>query len=155
MSFHSILKETRIRHLNLPPPHEAQPSERMESLLPELYHEHCECCLVTESGHLLGIITVRDILNKVIGVHTTLNQRACDIMTPDPTILTCDATIDEAVRAMSEGGYRHIPVVDQSGTPVAVLSARNIMQFIAECFPDDIGNLPPHLRQTLSDAEGA
>ena len=44
---------------------------------------------------------------------------------------------------MSVGGFRHVPVVNQRGFPVAVISVRDVVEFLVEAFPSEILNLPP------------
>ena len=44
---------------------------------------------------------------------------------------------------MEEGGYRHLPVVDEAGRPVGVLSVKRIVHYLAEHFPATTSNLPP------------
>ena len=52
---------------------------------------------------------------------------------------------------MSVGGYRHIPIVED-GRPVGVLSLRDIADFLAELFPEDVMNLPPDPAKAIADS---
>lgn len=51
---------------------------------------------------------------------------ARDVMTPDPITLTAQATIDEAADLLRERGIRHVPVVDQHGALIGMLSDRDL-----------------------------
>ena len=53
-----------------------------------------------------------------------------------------------------DGGYRHIPVVDDDGHQVGLLSSRVILSFIADQYPESVLNLPPRLHQVLTRPEG-
>jgi hypothetical protein len=44
---------------------------------------------------------------------------------------------------MSVDGYRHIPIVDRGGAAIGVLSIKDIVQFVVDCFPGAVLNLPP------------
>ena len=48
---------------------------------------------------------------------------------------------------MEDGGYRHLPVVDDSGRPVGVLSVKRIVHYLVEHFPSTIHNQPPDPNQ--------
>jgi CBS domain-containing protein len=43
---------------------------------------------------------------------------------------------------MSVGGFRHVPVVDESHHPVFVVSVSDIVEFLVEAFPREVLNLP-------------
>jgi CBS domain-containing protein len=56
---------------------------------------------------------------------------------------------------MVSGGYRHLPVVDEEGRPVGVLSVKQIMHYLVEHFPSTVYNLPPDPRVVPQEREGA
>ncbi len=49
--------------------------------------------------------------------------------------------VAEALQIMSVGGFRHVPVVDPAGRPVFLVSAKDVVEFLVESFPDEILNL--------------
>ena len=79
--------------------------------------------LVTDDDrHLLGIFTGRDAVCRVLAegrdpARTTL----ADVMTPNPDTMPPGNNAVEALRRMQDGGYRHIPVVE-NGQVVGVVS---------------------------------
>ena len=76
-------------------------------------------------------------------------------MTANPATVEPGAPIDEAVLWMEEGGYRHLPVVDDSGRPVGVLSVKRIVHYLVEHFPSTIYCLPPDPNVFPRQREGA
>jgi CBS domain-containing protein len=71
--------------------------------------------LVTdENGALVGIFTGRDAVARVLAegrsAHTT---HLGDVMTPNPDTLPVSASAIDALHLMSDGGYRHVPVVHE------------------------------------------
>ncbi|MEZ4289423.1 MAG: hypothetical protein R3E53_02370 [Myxococcota bacterium] len=68
--------------------------------------------------------------------------RLADVMTPDPESLRVDAKLAWALNMMSVGGFRHLPIVNEHGWPVFILSVRLIVDFLVESFPAEILNLP-------------
>lgn len=114
-----------------------------------------ECLLVTQDGFLVGILTERDILYKVLGRQVDLGARVDEFMTPRPDTLTPDDTVGEALALTDRGGYRHVPLVDGEGRPVALLRQQDVIAYLAEAFPEEILNLPPRPHQRMPGADGA
>lgn len=65
------------------------------------------------AGDVAGILSERDIV-YALAAHgaAAMDRRAGEVMTPDVTTAGFATTYDEAVRAMTEGRFRHMPVVD-------------------------------------------
>jgi CBS domain-containing protein len=100
--------------------------------------------LVADSDRLVGIFTERDVLTKIAGRGLDFNKIFVrDYMTRDPEALTGEHKVAYALNKMVIGGYRHVPIVDQAGRPMGMLSVRDIVEFIVEQFPQDVINLPP------------
>jgi CBS domain-containing protein len=76
-------------------------------------------------------------------------------MTPDPVCVRAKDPIRLAVRHMERGGYRHLPVVDEAGRPVGMLSVKRIVHFLVEHFPATVYNLPPDANGVAAEREGA
>jgi len=155
MSFHETLRATKVRHLNLPSPSTVDASATVEDAVRHMRTIRCACSLVVEDGKVIGIVTERDVLNKLVGRPALLSRSVREFMTPDPVTLSPEDTLDEAIRRMSEGGYRNLPVLDEHGKPIASLSAPMIIKFIVEHFPQDVYNLPPRPEQEIPTPEGA
>jgi CBS domain-containing protein len=77
--------------------------------------------LVTDGRRLLGIVTVRDITRKIVGEARSADRTQLSaIMTPSPVCADADDTPMTALRKMKEGGFRHLPVL-QDGKLVGLL----------------------------------
>ncbi|MCX7378856.1 MAG: CBS domain-containing protein [Alphaproteobacteria bacterium] len=65
------------------------------------------------AGDVAGILSERDIV-YALAAHgpAALARRAGEVMTADVITAGFATTYDEAVRAMTEGRFRHMPVVD-------------------------------------------
>jgi CBS domain-containing protein len=81
------------------------------------------CVVVVDAaGRLLGIFTGRDAVCRIGAAccdprATTLGEA----MTPAPAHLPAGAPAMDALRLMQDGGFRHVPLVDQ-GCVVGVVS---------------------------------
>jgi len=114
------------------------------------------CVLVEDGGKLIGIFTERDILTKLVGTGYDPAKVAIDgVMTRNPETLTPEDPIAFALQRMSVGGFRHLPLVDLGGHPVGILSVKDIVDYLAEHFPQEILNIPPEPGRQPRIPEGA
>jgi CBS domain-containing protein len=113
------------------------------------------CLLVVRDGLLAGIFTERDLLTRVLALRKPLTLTVGECMTPDPVTVNPKDPVRSAIRRMQSGGYRHLPVVDEDGRPVGILSAKRIVHYLAEHFPGTVYNQPPDPKQVPATAEGA
>jgi CBS domain-containing protein len=87
--------------------------------------------MVVEKGRLLGIVTERDLVFRLLAegrdpASTTLAA----IMTPEPETLSPDDSALEALEKMRAGRYRHLPVVDAGGTIRGMVSIRDLYEAV-------------------------
>ncbi len=99
---------------------------------------------VEEHGKLVGMFTERDLLSRIdhsdaLWPHMIVR----DVMTPYPTVIRSDDSLAEALRRLLAGKRRHMPIVDERGVVLGLLSIRDILVFIASRFPEEMINLPP------------
>jgi signal-transduction protein with cAMP-binding, CBS, and nucleotidyltransferase domain len=100
--------------------------------------------LVEENGALVGIFTERDLVSRLdhddaLWSHVVVK----DVMTPHPTVVRPYESVAEAMRLLIQGRRRHLPVVDDKGKVLGLLSIRDILAYVASKFPEDMMNLPP------------
>ncbi len=68
---------------------------------------------VMRDGGLVGILSERDIMNRVVAVGRTPGTTAVsEVMTANPRSVPADESIDECLFIMQEFGFRHLPIVD-------------------------------------------
>lgn len=78
--------------------------------------------IVDEDGRLVGIFSGRDAIGRVLAVgRSAAETRLIDVMTPDPTTLPPGVTALDALRLMWDGGFRHVPIVED-GNVVGIVS---------------------------------
>ncbi|MFZ9649623.1 MAG: CBS domain-containing protein [Fluviibacter sp.] len=83
--------------------------------------------LVTEAGHLVGIFTERDLMNRVIADELVpSNTLLSQVMTEKVIGLEADKPLSHALHLMHQHGFRHVPVLEQ-GVPVGIVSARDAL----------------------------
>ena len=107
----------------------------------EILQKHKIGCLIVTDvmGHIQGIFTERDVLTKVAmkDIHPT-KAPVASVMTPNPQTATMTTSVAFALNMMSHGGYRHLPIVDDEGFPVGVISVKDIVDFLAQAVTKDL-----------------
>jgi len=127
-------------------------STTISDAMSAMQRQHRGCVLITHNGTpsspLTGIFTERDVLQRVIdGGRNPTQVDLGEVMTRDPETLTCDAKVSWVLNMMSVGGFRHVPIVNPSGSPAAVVSVRDVVEYLVASFPEEILNLPPEFVQ--------
>jgi len=68
---------------------------------------------VLRDGNLAGILSERDIMNRVVAVGRTPGTTAVsEVMTANPRAVAADESIEECLFIMNEFGFRHLPIVE-------------------------------------------
>jgi CBS domain-containing protein len=87
--------------------------------------------LVMEAEQLKGILTERDVVRAMSTAHDAPARPVIEWMTKKPTTTSSDTPVREALRIMVDGGFRHLPVVEDDKV-VGVLSMRDIAKALAD-----------------------
>jgi CBS-domain-containing membrane protein len=127
----------------------------VEALAAYLLESDVSSVAVTAAGKLIGIVSTTDLLRAHYGVrrdeakpafslgfHATriVRTRVGEIMTPFPFALREDATVDQAVALMTFEGLQQIPVLDDHGRFVGMISSLDIIA----CLDRDEDAAPLH-----------
>ena len=154
MSFRLNLDQDQVQHINANPPLRVPPDLSVREAISRMQTENSCSVLVCQGASLVGIFTERDAL-KMMADGQDFDVSIEKVMTANPTTLAANATVDEAIKTMSKGGYRRLPIVDEAGNLVAELKVSQILRYLVEHFPQYIYNLPPTPHHTLTEREGA
>ncbi|HSH22413.1 MAG TPA: CBS domain-containing protein [Candidatus Caenarcaniphilales bacterium] len=149
------LRTERVRVLARPEPARVESGTELREALREMQQARGEALLICHGRRLVGIVTERDVLDRVLGREIDDSRPVDDFMTADPHTLTADATLFEALRMMERGRYRNLPLVDDDGNVIGLLRQQDVLEYVAEAFPQEILNLPPRPHQLMEDREGA
>ncbi|MFZ4539423.1 cyclic nucleotide-binding/CBS domain-containing protein [Propionivibrio sp.] len=83
--------------------------------------------MVIERDQLVGIFTERDALFGVLAEgRDAKTTRLAEVMTINPQTIKPDKPFGHALHMMYEGGFRHLPVVE-NGWPIGMVSARDTL----------------------------
>jgi CBS domain-containing protein len=145
-----------VSRLDPAPPLGIDASQTVADAVALLRMGNVGCLLVTDRGRVVGIFTERDLLTRVLAPRRPLDSTTMRaVMTPEPVTVRPKDPVRTAIRRMQKGGYRHLPVVDEAGRPLGILSARRVVHYLVEHFPAIVFNQPPDGNRYPSAPEGA
>ena len=99
--------------------------------------------VLDSAGRVSGIFTERDCILKVVGAGIDAGARpVTDVMTRDPVCEGMQATMAYLLMLMSQGGFRHIPIVDEDRRPVGILSVKDVVDRIVQSVQDELLAFP-------------
>ena len=110
----------------------------------------CEIPVVDASSRLIGVVTDRDIVCRVVakGKNPTA-VTAEEIMTQPVVAVPADTTLDEVVAVMEENQIRRVPVVDGRGCVCGIIAQADVALVARE---SEVGEL---VREVSRDSTNA
>ena len=114
------------------------PSATVQDAAQIMAERHIGAILVAVDGRLQGIFTERDVLARVVAVGLDPRDTILGgVMTPNPDTVAPSNTALEALRQMSERGYRHLPVVEGAQL-VGIVSIRDLYAAVNQELAEDL-----------------
>jgi CBS domain-containing protein len=85
--------------------------------------------VIDEEGVVAGMFTERDVLAKfALSGRNARQTPVRELMSPMVEMATEQTSFGEALQVMLERHYRHMPIVDDKGKVLGILSIRNILE---------------------------
>ena len=101
--------------------------------------------VLDHTGVLLGIVSERDIVRSLAAIGArTLEMTAGQLMTRALTTATPQTTVAEAMRTMTTGRFRHIPVLDD-GRLAGLVSIGDVVKARIMEQEEEVGNLRAYI----------
>jgi CBS domain-containing protein len=118
-----------LKKIALTPPPLCAPGDTVAKAVAEMLSARSGAVIVVDGGKIAGMFTERDVLSRVVGEHrdpdATLLQ---DVMTQPVLTVTDTLPVEKALLRMLEHHFRHLPLVDEEGQPIGILSIRRIFE---------------------------
>ncbi|TWI59807.1 CBS domain-containing protein [Halalkalibacter nanhaiisediminis] len=83
--------------------------------------------VLNDSDQLIGIITEKDLVQRVIAKGLGIGTIAKDVMTPHPYIISRDAYYYEAMSSFLMNGIKHLPVMD-GGRVIGMVTLSDLLR---------------------------
>ncbi len=83
----------------------------------------------TDSRRLVGMVTDRDLAIRVVAEGRDGDTRVSEVMTGNRiATLNADASVDDVMRRMADEQVRRIPIVDERGALVGIVSQADVVR---------------------------
>ncbi len=122
VTLEGILSKFRIADIMTPSPICVKvdtPKQQVLELM--MRFKHLGYPVVDEFGRLVGIVTLKDIIEKQ-------GETVGEVMSRNVVAVTPDTTADKVLKLMTEKGIGRVPVVDESGRVVGIVTRSDIMR---------------------------
>ena len=102
--------------------------------------------VVLDGQRLVGMFSERDYARKVIlQGKVSVYTKVSEVMTDKVVSVTMNHTIEQCMAIMSEKNFRHLPVLDEKGLAVGIISIRDILNEIVNQQQFIIGQLENYI----------
>ncbi|MBS0241186.1 MAG: CBS domain-containing protein [Proteobacteria bacterium] len=118
------------------------PSSDLREACRRMHEQNVGSVLVVGDGRLLGIFTGRDAV-KAAAVGASVDATLETVMTRNPITICPSASAIDALRTMNDGGFRHLPVVDD-GAVVGIVTRNDFHGLEIDRLDQE-----EHLKETL------
>lgn len=149
-----VIREKKIGEIVNPKLVQASPEISLEDAVRLMQDNKAGYLIIAKDKKPVGIFTESDVVRKVLGHDIDGSRPVGDFMTGNPMCLKMADTVGKAIDLMGQHRFYHIPLVDDQGRLVNVLSVRTLIRFLAGFYPTEIYNLPPNPQQVMETAEG-
>lgn len=110
----------------------ASTADTVQKIVKIFQEKSKNCVLVYKKKKLVGILSNRDILLRVAGKYKDLSKvKVEQVMTPNPEYVKGSDPIAYAVNKMAIGGYRHVPVLAEDGTPLSIILIKDVLGYLS------------------------
>jgi CBS domain-containing protein len=93
--------------------------------------EHVGAVVIVDGKRPIGIITDRDLALRVLADGRAPETPVQALMTPQPVTVRRDQHIDDVVRTMQQAGVRRLPIVDEAGAVIGLVSLDDLSVLLA------------------------
>lgn len=114
----------------------ASPDATVKSIV-ESMHEHDVGCIVIEQhGEPIGLITDREIALQLRDTPDLARHAVKEFMTTGLVTVHEDSGIAEVIETLSDAGIRRVPVVDDDGELVGIVSVDDVAVLLSDEIDD-------------------
>ena len=105
-----------------------RPDATVRELIGRLAEHNVGALVVSEDGNAVqGIVSERDVVRRLTDDESILDGTVESIMTADVQTCTGDHSVNDLMKVMTQGRFRHIPVVD-SGRLTGIVSIGDVVK---------------------------
>ncbi|MCQ9343403.1 DUF294 nucleotidyltransferase-like domain-containing protein [Corynebacterium kozikiae] len=125
----SAILRTTLGSFMIANPATVAPDATIQQAAAKMRERNVSSLLISHDGGADGIITDRDMRNKVVAGALDVNLPVTEVMTANPITASKDTPAFEAMLSMSELGIHHLPVTEE-GKLVGIVTSPDIMRLL-------------------------
>ena len=110
----------------------ASPSVSIQQAAQTMQAERVSSLLLKDDTGLCGLVTDRDLRNRVVAQGHTIDVPVADVMTPDPVVIEANRYAFEALLTMSRHNIHHLPVTTEEGALAGMITTTDLMRLQAD-----------------------
>ena len=135
----------RLLESKAPEVHGIDPDAPVIDALRLMAERHIGAVLALRDGRLAGIVSERDYARKVVLAGRSSRDTAVrEIMTAQVTCVDPDTTVDRCMRLVTEGRFRHLPVVEDDAV-IGVVSIGDLVKAVIEAQQRELDQLQRYI----------
>ncbi|MFC5277530.1 HPP family protein [Halorubrum rubrum] len=115
--------------------HTVTPDTLVEDAAAVLLENDISSALVVEDGRLVGILTTTDFVEIVAKSQPKAETTVERYMTPDPITAGAQDAVSAIAATMIDHGFHHVPVVDDEGTPIGIITTSDFAAYVSGSSP--------------------
>jgi CBS domain-containing protein len=123
----AILK-TKVTDIITRPAVSVEASESIRAAASVMSERRVSCLLVMDEGKLVGIVTDRDLRNRVVAAGVDTSLPVSQVMSADPATGSADALAFQILMEMTSRNIHHLPILGCDGTPEGVVTTTDLMR---------------------------
>lgn len=122
-------------------PHAVGPEMSVRDCVRKMIDEKSGAVVILEGERLAGIFSERDALTRVLGGGLDpASTKVGEVMTKDPTVISPDTKVEEALQIVTEKHIRHLPIV-QDGRLVGMVTSSDLTHWVVKDQAKEIQHL--------------
>lgn len=111
----------------------ATPDETVEVVASRMKEHNLGAILLVEDGKLVGIFTERDALNRIAAAgKNPKGLPVKEVATANPVVAKESMHVKECAQILRDRGFRHLPVVNDQGKNVGIISSRDFFMYMTD-----------------------
>ncbi len=116
----------KARELMTAAPCCCSPDDSIQEVAQMMRDHDCGSVPVVQAGHVIGIVTDRDLAVRALADGLYPGIRVRNVMTVAPECCSEDADVQDIERLMSDRQVRRIPIVDGDGGVVGIIAQADL-----------------------------
>jgi CBS domain-containing protein len=128
------------------PPTTVSPTTTVLETVGAMVRNRVGAAAVIDHGTLVGILSERDVMTRVVLPQKSASQiLVAEVMSAPVQTIKQNVSDSEALSIMFESHIRHLPIVDDKGNVLGMLSIRNLLQRRVEDLAEEVSSLDSYM----------